>query len=937
MICKKTILWTITWLIFVSFSAQAQGWERAYYFDTFPNSIEFEDILDVGNDEHVLIGFSDGISLIKINELGDTLWVEKKDASFNPILSGSTVSNNGIVYVTISGASNQSKITEVDLNGNTLWDQTFPSKEIVGDIIQSIDNGFIMVGERSIPNTDSDSIRLTKFDATGNLIWKKKYFGSSRERGRKVVESSDGSIIIAGIAYGSDNSLILLKLNANGDIIWKNYYPVADDDITTSIILSGNNDLIVAGNQSISRYDESGNLLWMKNSLGIITDIKELSNDNLVLTTHNVDSTSNGVEIGFYNLTPAGDENWKKTYTKPFIDHFWPKINCTADGGFLIGFTAVTSFPQVDFYPMVYKVNSLGELYNSQILGKIWNDENDDCLNTADETYMEGWIVTANSPEYTFYGVVDNQGTYQIQVDTGSYTVSVLEPYEYWEPCMDSILQEVMPRDTIEIDFPMQGIVDCPLLTVDIASGSLLRCFDNTYYVNYCNDGTVAAEDAFIEIDFDLDLHVDSASLMWSTVNGNTYTFELGDLPINTCGNFEVYTTLDPDCNTTILGETHCVEAHIFPDSFCLFDPAWDESSIEVDAVCDGDSIRFQITNIGEAPMSEALEYIVIEDNVMRQMGDFDLAPGQTIEIPFASTGATVRLEAAQAAGHPGESMPNVTVEGCDPDGDGIFSLGYYTQWPDDDGSPQISIECLENVGSYDPNDKAATPEGVTENHYIRQNIDIEYKIRFQNIGTGDAMTVVVLDTLSPFLDVSTLELGASSHRYQFEILTNNVLKFTFEEINLPPESVNESASQGFVKFRISQVVDNPIGTIIYNSASIFFDRNQPIITNTTYHEIGEDFIEIIIVSTKEESLSSEFMKITPNPFRQTTLITLLEGKEQDDYSLKILNSIGQVVREDKFSGLQYSFQRNNLGAGLYIFNIEKDNNLVAMGKIIIQ
>jgi len=234
-----------------------------------------------------------------------------------------------------------------------------------------------------------------------------------------------------------------------------------------------------------------------------------------------------------------------------------------------------------------------------------------------------------------------------------------------------------------------------------------------------------------------------------------------------------------------------------------------------MDAFCDGDSIRFQITNIGIAPMSEALEYIVIEDNIMREMGDFELAPGQIEEIHFAANGATVRLEADQATGHPGISTPNVTVEGCDPDGDGVFSLGYFTQWPDDDGNPHISIECLEIFGPYDPNDKAALPTGVTENHYIEQNIDIEYKIRFQNVGTADAMTVVVLDTLSPFLDISTLQLGASSHTYQFELLTNNILKFTFDGINLPPEEVDEAGSNGFLKFKISQVVDNLIRLIM--------------------------------------------------------------------------------------------------------------------------
>lgn len=930
----KRILWTITWIILVNYSAQAQGWERRYDFDAIPKS-DLMDIFDIGNNEHILIGTSSpdnlrNTFLIKINESGDTLWLKKNTST--SYINNATLASNSIIYTTETGSfpNWESQIQKVDLDGNLLWVQNFASFRDE-DIIESIDGGIIMIGHNT-NFIDPDSIKVNKLDSNGNLIWQNNYFGPTSEAGNQVVELPDGSIVIAG---NGNSSFILLKLDSNGNVIWKNYFPDFNISIAKELILTANNEFIVMSHQeAVARFDGSGNLLWVEDTYGgRVIDMKELPNGNLALTSQ---GTLSAVFPILHHLSADGVENWRQSYIRTNFILGDPQISCTVDGGFLIGTSAIETLLGGKVFPMVFKVDSLGEIYNSQISGEVWNDENDDCLTTLDETGMEGWIVAAANSENTFYGIVGEQGTYKIQVDTGNYIVSILEPFDYWEPCMDSILQTIMPNDTIEIDFPMQGIVDCPLLTVDVASYSLTRCFDNTYYVNYCNQGTIAAEDAFIEIDFDPDFQVDSASLMWSAVSGNTYTFDLGDLPINTCGNFEVYTTLDPDCDATVLGETHCVEAHIFPDSFCIFDPAWDESSIEVDAVCDGDSIRFQITNIGVAPMSEALEYIVIEDNVMRQMGAFELDPGQTEEIPFLSTGATVRLEADQASGHPGVSMPNVTVEGCDPDGDGIFSLGYYTKWPDDDGSPNISIDCQQSVGSYDPNDKTASPTGVTEQHFIRQNTDIEYKIRFQNIGSGDAMTVVVLDTLSPFLDISTLQLGASSHRYQFEILTNNVLKFTFEEINLPPESVDEAASQGFVKFRISQVDNNPIGTIIYNSASIFFDRNDPIITNTTYHEIGEDFIEIILTNN-QDLFTPELIKVTPNPFSQTTLITVLEGGEQNSYSIKLLNSIGQVVRQDKFSGTQYLFQRNNLGEGLYIFNIENDNNIVATGKMIIQ
>jgi len=88
----------------------------------------------------------------------------------------------------------------------------------------------------------------------------------------------------------------------------------------------------------------------------------------------------------------------------------------------------------------------------------------------------------------------------------------------------------------------------------------------------------------------------------------------------------------------------------------------------------------------------------------------------------------------------------------------------------------------------------------------------------------------VIRDTLSEFLDVTSIQQGASSHPYQLEILEYNILKFTFANINLVDSVTNEPESHGFVSFRISQLDSLPLGTVIHNSAAIFFDYEPPVI-----------------------------------------------------------------------------------------------------------
>ena len=66
--------------------------------------------------------------------------------------------------------------------------------------------------------------------------------------------------------------------------------------------------------------------------------------------------------------------------------------------------------------------------------------------------------------------------------------------------------------------------------------------------------------------------------------------------------------------------------------------------------------------------------------------------------------------------------------------------------------------------------------------------------------------------------------------------MDEKVLKFTFNKINLSDSFRNVAASQGFMKFSIKLTKNVPFNTRITNQAAIFFDFNDPILTNKTFH-----------------------------------------------------------------------------------------------------
>ena len=133
-------------------------------------------------------------------------------------------------------------------------------------------------------------------------------------------------------------------------------------------------------------------------------------------------------------------------------------------------------------------------------------------------------------------------------------------------------------------------------------------------------------------------------------------------------------------------------------------------------------------------------------------------------------------------------------------------------------------------IGPIDPNDKNATPSLTPQQ--VATGTYINYVVRFQNTGTASAIRVVVTDTLSGFLDPSTFKMINASHTCQATRIGNKI-SFLFSNIMLPDSTTNEPGSHGFIRFAVKPLTSVPVNTIIPNNASIYFDFNQPVVTNT--------------------------------------------------------------------------------------------------------
>ena len=410
-----------------------------------------------------------------------------------------------------------------------------------------------------------------------------------------------------------------------------------------------------------------------------------------------------------------------------------------------------------------------------------------------------------------------------------------------------------------------------------------------------------------------------SSSLPIASQNGDIYTFLVDTVDVADCGSFTINVLVDPN---SVLGQTHCSKAYIYSDTDCMME--WEGPNLQLNSSCDKDSTLFVLTNIGGA-MSSSIDYYVYENDTIITQASFMLNAGETLQVSVPTLqGKTYRFSTDMIPNYPsylGDGFVTEALENCNPTSETILHVSYVLSQYNGNSNPAIAIDCQQNIFAYDPNDKTAQPEGYGAQHYIEKNTPLAYRIRFQNTGNDTAFTVVLKDTLSPHLDLTSLQMGASSHPYIWD-LNNNILTIRFNNIMLPDSNTNEPASNGFVRYTIDQVADLALETRIENTAHIYFDYNPAIVTNTTFHTIGEQFysVRLINVATHEEQLETTEYRIFPNPTKD--LITIQEDHNAT-FDLQLLNLNGQLLQGYKNLNGQYQFSLADYPMGTYILKVQ--------------
>jgi len=227
-------------------------------------------------------------------------------------------------------------------------------------------------------------------------------------------------------------------------------------------------------------------------------------------------------------------------------------------------------------------------------------------------------------------------------------------------------------------------------------------------------------------------------------------------------------------------------------------------------------------------------------------------------------------------------------------------------------------------IGSFDPNDKKVTPEGLGATGDVLHNTRFDYLVRFQNTGTASAIHVFVMDTIDSELDLNTFVMHRASHNYDL-VINGNILTWRFFNINLPDSNTNEPLSHGFIEYSISPKPGLADGTTIENEAAIYFDFNAPVITNTTLNTMQTSLAGIADTETNDQFI------VYPNPASQDlTLIPRFEISGRIDVSIvDLLGKHIQTVYQGTY--IPSSSIKTNvspLAKGMYLLRIQHQGGL---------
>ncbi len=234
----------------------------------------------------------------KYDASGTLLWTEQLGTSSSEFSNG--VSADGLGNVYISGVTQGNLggpnagnsdvfVSKYDASGTLLWTEqlgTSSSDFSSGVSADGLGNVYISgstQGNLGGPNAGNRDAFVSKYDASGTLLWTEQLGTSSWDESHGVSADGLGNVYISGTTLGNlggtnagSSDAFVSKYDASGTLLWTEQLGTSSWDESSGVSADGLGNVYISGNTQgnlggpnaggpdafVSKYDASGTLLW---------------------------------------------------------------------------------------------------------------------------------------------------------------------------------------------------------------------------------------------------------------------------------------------------------------------------------------------------------------------------------------------------------------------------------------------------------------------------------------------------------------------------------------------------------------------------------------------------------------------------------------------------------------------------------------------------
>jgi Secretion system C-terminal sorting domain len=785
------------------------------------------------------------------------------------IAAGSATSTNG--YVTGNHGGQDVWVTKIDVNGNLQWQKSYGGtlSDACFEISATNDGGYVVAGRSASSDGDvalnkgSDDYWIFKIDGAGNLLWEKTYGGSQSEMARSCVQAPDGNYYVMGSTNSTNGDVTgnhgsgdfwVLKLDTIGNLIWQKalggtgaelgwrVQPTADGGaLTIGTTASADGDVVSLNHGSydiwIVKLDSSGSIQWEKcyggsagddgNSISLTSDGGFLASGHSSSSNGDLTSNYGADDIWLIKADSVGNIQWQKSFGGSGQD--WSiDTRQTANGEYLISGRTGSSDNDVSFNhggndAWAARLDTAANIIWERCFGGSSHDEGKDFIETSTGEYFFSSFTTSADGD-----VIGNNGS-----------------YDFWVLRLTKDYNRITGKTFL--DFNSNQLFDgsdIPLVNHKVTESTTSRiCFSDIngdYSLTLTDTGTFTVETDSV--------HYFAAQPTSHSVNFASFSL------VDSLNNFSLAPTAsinDVKVTLTPLG---------------LFRPGR-KAYYGVNYANTGTSfingvIKFMPDTILTYDSASVAPATIAADTITWNLG---------LLAPFQSGFFYVRFIVDSTAMADSSLMTNILIEPVAGDADTTNNF---------DGWQSVITT------SYDPNNKLVNDE-VLSTSELASSPWLEYVINFQNTGNDTAFVIHVHDTLPAELNVQTFELLSSSHTMALNYDNDTrLMDFGFDNILLPDSTTNEARSHGYVHFRIKPFNSLAAGTLIRNTAHIYFDFNAPVATNAA--------VTAITTTSGLQPLSfPEALTVYPNPVEDFLIV---RSPENAVLNILVTDIAGRVV-----------------------------------------